>query len=220
MELVDSQCEDGVYFPTANEMELENWAKIRTCIGFIYLASDPERSKALDKVDEFQNYFVHGGPFYRSLAEHSVCVDWCCRFAMSDPFDVKFQSLCDDHDHTERDRRVIECDELFRKMINDSEVMVAEKVFSVTATVGDEGATIKGVVQHFRSGSVCIKTATDGSIVNVSWEDTDLNPLASNLLLLTDSIRACNEIHLGYRRNFYQERSQSFPSILAFLKGV
>jgi hypothetical protein len=211
---------DGVYVPTENDMELENWAKIRTCIGFLYPASDPERSKALEKVDEFQNYFVHGGPFYRSLAEDSDCYDYCCRFAMSDPFDVNHQSLCDNHEHTGRDRSVIELDELFRTMIHDSQVMVAEKVFNVTATVGDKGATISGMVQHFRDGTVCIKTAFDGSIVNVSWKDTDLSPLATNLLLLTGSIRKCNENHLAYRSHFYRERSQSFPSILAFLKVV
>jgi hypothetical protein len=62
--------------------------------------------------------------------------------------------------------------------------MGANKVFSPTATIGEE--TLKGVVQHLRSGSICIKTATEGSIVNVSWDDTDLNQPALNLLSLTD----------------------------------
>jgi hypothetical protein len=182
MGLVDSKSEAGLC-PNCNRYGTENWARIKTCIEFLYQVTNPERSKALDKVDRLQNYFVRGGPFYHSLQEHSVCVDWCCRFALSDPFDDDLQSRCGDHDHTERDSTVIECDELFRKMIHDSEVMVAEKV----------GATIKGVVKHLRSGSICI-AATDGSIVNVSWDRTDLNHLALNLLSLTDSIRKCSRI--------------------------
>jgi hypothetical protein len=46
--------------------------------------------------------------------------------------------------------------------------------------------------------------------VNVSWDDTDLNQLALNLLSLTDSIRKCIENHLRYRRHLYLDRNQSF----------
>jgi hypothetical protein len=133
-------------------------------------------------------------------------VDWCCRFALSDPFDDDLQSRCDNHNHTERDSTVIECDELFREMIYDSQVMVVNRVFSTTATVGD--ATIKGVVKHLRFGSIC--TAATGSIFYVSWNHTDLNHLALNLLSLTDSIRKRIENHLRYRRHLYLDRNQSY----------
>jgi hypothetical protein len=206
MGLVDSKSEAGLC-PNCIRHGTENWAQIKTCIEFLYQESHPERSKALDKVDRLQNYSVRGGPFCHSLQEHSVCVDWCCRFALSDPFDDDLQSGCDNHDHTERDSTVIECDELFRKMIYDSQVMVANRVFSTTATVGE--AKIEGVVKHLRSGSICI-AATAWSIVNVSCDHTDLNHLVLNLLSLTDLIRKCIENHVRYRRHLYLDRDQSY----------
>jgi hypothetical protein len=69
--------------------------------------------------------------------------------------------------------------------------------------------TIKGVVQHIRSSSICIAT-TDGSIVYVFWDHIDLNQLAVNLLSLTDSIRKCIENHLQYCRHLYPDRKQSY----------
>lgn len=91
-------------------------------------------------------------------------------------------------------------------MIYNSQVMVANRVFNATAAIGD--ATIKGVVQHLRSGSICIITATDGFIVNVSWDDIDLFQLALNLLSMTNSIRKCSESHLRYRRHLYLDRKK------------
>jgi hypothetical protein len=81
MKLVDSKSEAGLW-PNWNRDGTENWAQIRTCIEFLYLASDPERSKALDKVDQLQNCFGRGGPFYHLLTAHSICADWCFRFAL------------------------------------------------------------------------------------------------------------------------------------------
>jgi hypothetical protein len=92
MKLVDSKSEAGLW-PNWNRYGTENWAQIRTCIEFLYLASDPESSKALDEVDQLQNYFVRCSMFYHSLGS-SVCADWCCRFVLSDPFGSDLESSC------------------------------------------------------------------------------------------------------------------------------
>jgi hypothetical protein len=71
---VDSKSEAGLC-PNCNRYGTENWAQIRTCVEFLYQGTDPEHKIALDKVDQLQNYFVRGGPFYHSLEESSDCTD-------------------------------------------------------------------------------------------------------------------------------------------------
>jgi hypothetical protein len=85
--------------------------------------------QSLDQINTFRNFFTRGGIFYQSLAKVNACSDWCCRLALSDPFDEDLQSACDAHEHSHRDQRLLACDECFRIVILDGQVLVVEKDF-------------------------------------------------------------------------------------------
>jgi hypothetical protein len=62
------------------------------------------------------------------------CSDWCCRPALSDLFNEDLH--LDDHEHSHRDQRLLACDEFFRRIILDEEVLVGEKEFPVQLNKG------------------------------------------------------------------------------------
>jgi hypothetical protein len=148
MGLVDSKSEAGLC-PNCYRYGTEAWARVEVCVKLIYAVTDPQRKQSLDQINTFRNYFTRGGLFYQSLAQINTCSDWCCRLALSDPFDEDLQSACDDHEHSHRDQTLLVCDEFFRRIILDGQVLVGEKEFP--AQMNNGGSTR---AQHLRDGLV------------------------------------------------------------------
>jgi hypothetical protein len=140
-------------------------------------------------------------------------LDWCCQFALSDPFEEALQSMCEDHQHSHRDKTVLECESLFDQLINDAYKLVAGKTFGVRFD-DTNGTNVQGTVLHVRSGIVAIKRGDNGAIIYVSWIKTDLSHGALNLLVLADYIRSCQGRHIRYRRHLYLDRNQSYGEIM------
>jgi hypothetical protein len=210
MGLKDSKSEAGLC-PNCNKYGAETWSELKASLKYLYPQTDSRRRAAEDSIDRFRQYFVRGGPFYHSLDQCSTCIDWCCRYALSDPFDEDFQSLCDDHQHTSRDKTLVECDKFFDGLIKDSYVKVASKLPSmqVKTTRGEEK---QGTAVHLRGGLVRIKTV-GGPVVDIRWDHTDLSYSDLNLLCLTDYIIKCRDKHLRYRKHLYLDRNQSYGEI-------
>jgi hypothetical protein len=115
MGLVDSKSEGGLC-PNCYRYGTEAWARLEVCVKLIYAVTDPQRMQSLDQINTFCHYLTRGGIFYQSLAKVNACSDWCCRLALSDPFDEDLQSACDDHEHSHRDQTLLACDEFFRRI--------------------------------------------------------------------------------------------------------
>jgi hypothetical protein len=88
---VDSKSDAGIC-PNCNCYGTEAWARLEVCVKLIYVVTDYQRMQSLYQINTFRNYFTQGGVFYQSLAKVNACSDWCCRLALSDPFDEDLQS--------------------------------------------------------------------------------------------------------------------------------
>ena len=71
-------------------------------------------------IDDFQLYFKRRGKFYQSLALSSVCIEWCMKYHLSDPFNDNFVSLCSCHEHTRRDAMITKRGGFFLDIIGDA----------------------------------------------------------------------------------------------------
>jgi hypothetical protein len=133
---------------------------------------------------------------------------WCCRLALPDPFDEDLQSACDDHEHSHRDQRVLACEELFRRIILDGQVLVGETEFPVQMNNGGSARA-----QHLRDGLIRVKGTIDVSAVDIPWNQSSMSHHDLNMLSLCDCIRKCYDDHLRYRRHLYLDRNQSYGEI-------
>jgi hypothetical protein len=97
--LVDPKSDAGLC-PNCHRYGEETWDDVKQCIELLYPATNSKRKAALDQTKRLHEYFRRSGPFYSSLSRTNDCLDWCCQHALSDPFDVDFQTLCDDHEHS------------------------------------------------------------------------------------------------------------------------
>jgi hypothetical protein len=123
MGLVNSKSEAGL---CPNYGMTEAWTRVEVCVKLIYTVTDPQQ-QSLDQINTFRNYFTPGGLFYQSLAQINACSDWCCRLYLIRSMKT-FNPLCDDHEHSHRVQTLLPCDEFFRRIILDGQVLVGEKV--------------------------------------------------------------------------------------------
>jgi hypothetical protein len=193
MGLVDSKSEAGL---CPNCYRYRTWARVEVCVKLIYAVTDPKRKQSLDQINTFRNYFTRGGMFYQSLDKISACSDWCCRLALSDPFDEDLQSACDDYEHSHRDQTLLACDEFFRRIILDGQVLVGEKEFPVQINNGGSARA-----QHLRDGLIRVEGPIDAPAVDIPWNQSSMSHHQLNMLSLCDSIRKCYDDHLRYRRH-------------------
>jgi hypothetical protein len=124
--LVDPKSDAGLC-PNCHHYGAETWDDVKQCIELLYPPTNPMRRLSLEEVKRFHDYFRRSGTFYSSLSPTSECLDWSCRHALSDPFEEPFQSLCGCHEHTCRDKTVVECDSFFRDLFETSLAFVGEK---------------------------------------------------------------------------------------------
>jgi hypothetical protein len=92
MGLVDPKSDAGLC-PSCHRYGEETWDEVKHCIELLYPPTNEMRQAALEKAKIFREYFWRSGSFYSSLCPTSEYIDWCCLYALSDPFDVHFQSL-------------------------------------------------------------------------------------------------------------------------------
>jgi hypothetical protein len=212
MGLIDSKSDAGLC-TNCYRYGTEAWARMEVCVKLIYAVTDPQRKKSVDQINKFRSYFTRGGPFYQSLAQTNVCLDWCCRLALSDTFDEDLQTLCDGHhEHSERDQTLLACDEFFHKTIFECQVLVDEKEFPVQI-INDGTETVLGKAQHLRDGLVRVKGAIDAPVITIPWDKANMSHHHLNMLSLCDCLRKCYDDHLRYRRHLYLDRNQSYGEI-------
>jgi hypothetical protein len=211
MGLVDTKSEGGLC-PNCTKYGKETWDWLLRCTEFVYSQTDTRRRSAREAVAKYSNYFVRGGTFYHSLDQSNDCLDWCCMFALSDPFDKDFQGHCD-HTHLRRDATVVECDNFLISLKRDSQMLVGSKIFGVKYVRIDGDVEEEGTVQYLRYGKLRIKPASGGAEVDIAWNMAGLSNDQLNLLALTDFIDGCITSHKRYRRHLYLDRTQSFGEI-------
>ena len=207
MGLVDSKSEAGLC-PNCYRYGIEARARVEVCVKLIYTVTDPKRKQSLDQINTFRNYFTRGGLFYQSLATINACSDWCCRLALSDPFDEDLQSACDDHEHSHRDQTLLTSDDFFRRIILYGQVLVGEKEFPVQMNSGGSARA-----QHLRDGLFRVEGPVDAPAVDIPWNQSSMSHHDLNMLSLCDCIRKCYDDHLRYRRHLYLDRNQSYGEI-------
>jgi len=99
-----------------------------------------------------QIYFQQGGEFFSSLQEGtSICIDWCIAHQLSDPFYDDF-SLCECHEHTTRDAKVLERDLLFATIRSAIYRKIAEADVPVSNTL------CEGTKLFLRDGFLSVAT--------------------------------------------------------------
>jgi hypothetical protein len=208
--LVDPKSDAGLC-PNCHRYGKETWDDVKQCIELLYMPTNPKRQSALDQANRFHEYFRRSGPFYSSLSRKNDCLDWCCQYALSDPFDENFQSLCDDHAHSCRDELVVECDSFFHDLIEASLAFVGEKTIKATFTI--DGTQRTGRVDYLRFDKVRIKREESDEVVGVDididWDKAGLHNSDVNLLVLSDRLRDCYYNHLRLRKHLYLDRNQT-----------
>ena len=138
----------------------------------------------------------------------TACLDWCCRYALSDPFDEHFQSLCYCHKHSCRDKTVVACDSFFRGLLETSLAFLGEKTIQATFTPSDGSIEKKtGRVVYLRFNKVRIKSGESDEMVDVDWDKAGLDDLDVNFLDLLDRLRDSYFNHLRLRKHLYLDRN-------------
>jgi hypothetical protein len=177
--LVDHKSDAGLC-PNCHRYGAETWDDVKQCIELLY----PPTSRLLIR----SRYSMITFGFYSSLSPISECLDWCCRYALSDPFDENFQSLRGCHKHTCRDKTVVSCDCFFRDLIETSLACVGEKT-NQAKFKSDDGIEKTGRVAHLRFDKVRIKSGESDEMVDgdVDWDKSWRGPLGRELAFLTGS---------------------------------
>jgi hypothetical protein len=106
--------------PNCHRNREETWDDVKQYIQLLYPPTIPRWQSAVEHAKRLHEHFRRSFPFYSSLSRQNDCLDWCCQYVLSDPFDVDFQSLCDDHKLSCRDEMFVECDSFFHDLIETS----------------------------------------------------------------------------------------------------
>jgi hypothetical protein len=86
-----------------------------------------------------------------------------------------FNPLCDDHEHSHRVQTLLPCDEFFRRIILDGQVLVGEKEFLVQMNNGGSAR-----VRHLRDGLIRVEGLIPA--VDIPWNQSSMSHHDSNML--------------------------------------